>query len=322
MKRTDLPQCMYLKHGAYYLVKQNKWTPLGRDYPQAMAEYARMTTASKSENEVAYIVRLTLDEKAKDLAANTIKQYRLCEDKIATAFQNFRVSQVKPRDIMEFMQFHADTPNMANRMLSVLRMSFNKAVIMEMCNSNPTLSIKRFSENKRDVLMTNDQFNALKDYPNPILGVIMDLCYLTAQRIGDVLKIKVTDIGDEGITILQQKTKTLICVANQPALTEVVNRAKALHPRYLSPIYLLAQNNGRIRSYSATKDMFDRSRQLSGVSGVTIHDIRAKALTDADKIGLNATKLAGHHNESQTKSYLRDKSPQIVIGLADNVKKS
>ena len=320
MKRKNLPSCMYFKHGAYYLIKQNKWVNLGRDYIHAMAEYARLTTAALGVNEVAYLVRITIDGKEKDLAANTVKQYRLCESKIAEAFQNFEARQVKPKHIMAFMEHHADKPNMANRMLSVLRMSFDKGVLLDMCDNNPTLSVKRHSEKKRDTLMTEKQFIALKSYPNPVVSCVLDLCYLTAQRIGDVLKIKLSDISVEGIEIIQQKTGKRILVQMNPALKDAITSAKEIHPKYLTPIYLLAQKNGKKRSYYAFKDMFDRARTHSGVSGVTIHDIRAMALTRADKLGIDATRLAGHGNEAQTQTYLRDKTPQIVVGLPKNVK--
>jgi len=188
-----------------------------------------------------------------------------------------------------------------------------------MCNSNPTYSIKRLPEKKRDKLMTDEEFNLLKSYPNPLVGVVIDLCYLTAQRISDVLKIRMSDITSEGIIIQQKKSKKKMIIAMNPALRKAIQAAKALHSKHVSPMYLLAQSNGKKRSYSAIKDMFDRARKYSGVSGVTIHDIRAKALTDADKIGVNPTKLAGHSNEAQTRTYLRDKTPELVLGLPKKV---
>jgi hypothetical protein len=34
-KDLDLPECVYLKHGSYYLVQQGKWINLGRDRAEA-----------------------------------------------------------------------------------------------------------------------------------------------------------------------------------------------------------------------------------------------------------------------------------------------
>ena len=43
-RKTDrhLPPCVYLRHGAYYLVRRGKWTRLAADLPEALKEYARL----------------------------------------------------------------------------------------------------------------------------------------------------------------------------------------------------------------------------------------------------------------------------------------
>jgi hypothetical protein len=42
-KTGTLPKCMHLKHGAYYLVRRNKWTPLGKDRDAALRLYESLT---------------------------------------------------------------------------------------------------------------------------------------------------------------------------------------------------------------------------------------------------------------------------------------
>ena len=42
-----LPRRVYMRRGAYYFVdKDGRWNPLGRDYALAMAEYGRFTGAN------------------------------------------------------------------------------------------------------------------------------------------------------------------------------------------------------------------------------------------------------------------------------------
>ena len=57
----------------------------------------------------------------------------------------------------------------------------------------------------------------------------MDMLYLTGQRIGDVLKIKHSDITSEGIFFQQQKTGTKLMVAMSPDLERTIKAAKELH---------------------------------------------------------------------------------------------
>gem|GEM_PF-4320726 len=45
-QNRHLPACLYLKHGAYWLVKQGKWHSLGRDYTEALQRYAKYRTVS------------------------------------------------------------------------------------------------------------------------------------------------------------------------------------------------------------------------------------------------------------------------------------
>ena len=45
-KDRHLPACMYLKHGAYYLVRKGKWDRLGTDFQASLLEYARLIDKS------------------------------------------------------------------------------------------------------------------------------------------------------------------------------------------------------------------------------------------------------------------------------------
>ena len=45
----------------------------------------------------------------------------------------------------------------------------------------------------------------------------------------------------------------------------------------------------------------------SGGQRFTFHDIRAKALTDAKKMGMDAQSLAGHKNAAMTEQYIKQR---------------
>lgn len=72
-KTGTLPKCMHLKHGAYYLVRNNRWTPLGKDRDAALRLYESLTgQAGKG------LCRLIDEAIASwpELKPNTRKQYR------------------------------------------------------------------------------------------------------------------------------------------------------------------------------------------------------------------------------------------------------
>lgn len=245
---------------------------------------------------------------------NTKKQYELAAKRIKDAFAEFTPQQVKPKDIAQLKRALSDTPNMANRIISVLRSIFDYALESELVDSNPTIGIKRLEEAKRDRYMTDAEFNAIYSHANDRLQVIMDLAYITAQRIGDVLKIKRSDIVDEGIMFKQEKTGSRLIVQWTPQLREVVERAKGLQPKGVSTMTLLTSRYNKAPDYSSVKEQFDNARTLAGVPDVTMHDIRAKSLTDNRKQGNNATALAGHSNPAMTERYIRQREIPVVTG--------
>jgi integrase len=64
------------------------------------------------------------------------------------------------------------------------------------------------------------------------------MCYLTGQRIGDVLVIRLPDISVEGIAFKQEKTNARLLVKITPNLEELIARVKAL-PRKIRGLTLL-----------------------------------------------------------------------------------
>jgi len=301
---------VYQKHGAYYLVKHNRWTNLGKNLPAALAEYARRITASSGLSE---LIDEFLKDSRRTVKSNTLRQYEQAARTVQAAFIEFAPDQVCPEHIWKFLQHHRSTPNMANRMRSVLKMVFDRAVLAGQCATNPVTSVPRFSEKKRDRYISDDEYTRLIEAASPTLRVIINMAYLTGQRIGDVLKIKQSDISPDGITVVQEKTGKKLKVAMTPTLEENIRAARRLHGR-ITPTYLLGQRNGKIRKYKGVRDLLQRYVDKAGLDDIHLHDFRAKAITDAKKQGYDPQALAGHTTEAQTVRYLRDKEIPLVYG--------
>ena len=139
-KDRHLPGCVYQKYGAYYYVKGGKWTRLGVDLQTALGEYARITTNGSGMNK---IIDRVIDDTKSRVKARTLVQYQQVAATLKDAFKEFSPDQVKPEHVFQFMDHHRATPNMANRMRTVLKMAFDFAVISGQCITNPVLSIPR-----------------------------------------------------------------------------------------------------------------------------------------------------------------------------------
>ena len=65
---------MHQKHGAYYLVRNNKWTRLAGNLHDALVEYARLT-AGPDKGALGDLVSKTLADMKLTVAASTFKNY-------------------------------------------------------------------------------------------------------------------------------------------------------------------------------------------------------------------------------------------------------
>ena len=146
------------------------------------------------------------------------------------------------------------------------------------------------------------------------MRAIMDICYLTGQRIGDVLSIKYSDLSDEGIAFIQEKTSTRLTVAWSPDLRTAVDTAKSLH-QSVKGMTLFHTRDGGKYSYSTIQTWWVRAKKYSGIENAHIHDIRAKSATDAKKQGVDSMALLGHKSESVHQRYLRHKESPVVQGI-------
>lgn len=309
-KDRHLPACMYQKHGAYYLVRQNRWIRLGTTLQEALQRYSRLVSADRGD--VVGLIDRTIEDARKRVKASTLQQYELAGRRLKEALVEFAIDEVEPRHVGQLMDHYRDKPNFANRMRTLLRQAFATAVRTGLRESNPVTEIPPFRERKRTRYLTDDEWHAIRQAGSPTLQCIMDVAYYTAQRISDVLAIRLADISDEGIQVQQQKTGRRLLVAMTPELREAVERSKRLHRT--TKFYLLAQRNGRIRSYYGVRGLLRRAADRAGIEDVGWHDIRAKSITDAKRQGLDAQQLAGHTTEAQTLRYLRGRETTVVTG--------
>lgn len=320
--RRDLPPCMYQKHGSYYLVKRNVWTRLASDLPTALAKYARLVAPRTSGGMDDLIFRWEA-QLSMELAKSTREQYRFAAEKIRTAFAEFSPGDILPTDVAQFLDSLRDTPNMANRTRSVLKLMMDCAVRWGDATHNPVTSIRRFEEEKRDRYITDDEYHAIRTQCRPWLQCVIDLCYLTGQRIEDVLSIKLEHITSEGINFKQGKTGQRLLIASSPALKDAIVAAKAVASGYPKSDYLVPARGGKKRDYRTTRDAWAAACVKAKVSDAHLHDLRAKSLTDADGQGLNAQLLGGHANPQMTERYIRlrrtivAESPKAVRKVLD-----
>ena len=308
-----LPPCVYLRRGAYYYVRRGKWIPLGKREPEALAQYARLREGSGGG--MAALIDDALPVITRDVSASTAKQYRREAMKLRKVLAEYAPHEVTPRDVAQIRrEASARSVAVANRMLTVLRLVFAYALEEQLVDANPCVGIKRAHQPARTRRLTLGEYAAIRAAASDRLRVVMDLCALTGQRIGDVLSIKRSDCGQDGIAVQQQKTRARLVIAWTDELREAVEAAKALHGP-VAGLYLVKGTRGQLGRPLAYKVIWSDWRaacKAAGVVDANIHDMRAMAATEAQAQGVDPQALLGHADAKMTRRYLRDRTVPVV----------
>lgn len=306
--------CVYLKHGAYWLVKRGKWTRIGATLDEALAEYARRVQAPK-EGKLPLLIETTLRHHLAvgGLADSTKAQYRTAADTLKRRLAVFDFpGQVKQRHVAQIKTDGAAHPNMTNRVVSLLRTLFAYWVEQQLCDSNPCVGIRRHAEPKRTRLLTDGEWRTIRSYAGPRLRAIMSIALLTGQRIGDVLSIRRSQITDEGIEFEQRKTGKRLVVRWSPDLRAAVADALAL--QRVPALTLFVGRGGKAPDYRSVHLQFAEAARAAGVTDARLNDQRAQSATEARRQGKDATQLLGHSSSGMTQRYLRDRETPVVDG--------
>jgi integrase len=312
-RKTDrhLPPCVYQRHSSYWYVKGGRWVNLGKDRRGALERYALL--ASEPSSGMADLIDAAMIEIRRKVKPSTARQYDTAARRLKRMMVEFSPDQVLPKHVAKIKVSMASKPNMANRMLSVLRQVFAYAVEQQLVDSNPALGIERYGENKRDRYITDIEYAAIYEKAGPRLQIIMDLCYLTAQRVSDVLAIPHADITETGVRFKQGKTGEKMAVRWSADLRATVERARKLRGNVIA-MTLLSNRRRKSPDYRTVRDQWAEACEAAGVKDAHLHDLRAKSLTDAKAQGRDPTALAGHKSAAMTERYIRLREFRVVDG--------
>lgn len=305
----DLPACVYRKHGAIYLVRRGKWIRLGADLKTALAQYAKLI--DRPTEGMPGLLARWFDDTDGDIAASTRQTYGFAMRKLAVIFKEFEPHQVTARDVLTMVHHHRKQPATANLLRNVLINALDFGFLEGVVERNVARDVRPLATKTRDRYVTNVEFRAIYANATPTMQAIMDLLYMTGQRISDVLAIHYADLGEEGITFQQQKTGHRMIVAWSPELRQVVEMAKGLHAS-VRGLTLLHTRRGTKFSKATIRTLWDRAREAAGIPDARMHDIRAKSATDANKAGQDSKALLGHASDSSHRRYLRSKEVPVA----------
>jgi integrase len=310
------PIRLHEKHGGFYYVFKNKWTLLSRDYAEALRLYAPLVEKKRSGSIPDFIDRW-IEKRKKDKkhpAANTLRAYGTGARKLKVAFSEFNPEDFKPKHFYQWVAGAKITDAMAQLYRSVMVGTMQLAVEEGRIDFNPMREVKNWQGGQRNRYLTDAEYLAIRDKANPTLKAIITISLQTGQRIGDVLKILYSDISDAGLYVQQEKTGEKMRLEWTQDLKDAIANARAVHTS-VKGMTLFSTKQGKPLPYSTVRDWWRKATKLAGIENGNMHDIRAKAATDADEQGMNSMALLGHRSEKTHQRYLRGKKIPLVQPL-------
>ena len=146
----------------------------------------------------------------------------------------------------------------------------------------------------------------------------MEIAYLCAARVSDVLKMNWNQIMDKGIFIQQGKTG----VKQIKAWTERLRDAVELCRQGADEGPIIRTMYGERYSYKGFNEAWRKARSAAAETlgtplDCTFHDLKAKGISDYEGSGKDKQQFSGHKTEAQVLVY--DRKTKITPSL--NLKK-
>lgn len=311
---NQLLKRMHYKHGAYWYIHRNRWQKIGHTYNAALRGYAGLQERDGTMPRLIHQTYATYALRVKEgtLRPSTLKSYNVLKPRLLEVFSKIDPQDVTPVHVRQFLAHcYTSTPGTANRALAILREAFNVGIDQGLCEFNPAAQVKRKRQVKRTRRLTDAEFKRIRQCAKGQLPLIMDVLYYTGQRIGDVLKIKQADISGGVIHIVQQKTGAEVDIEIGPELEKVIAKARS---GPVTGLWLFSRH-GKPISYSTVHSAYETACKRAGVLDTTLHDIRAKTITDISLRGDDPQALAGHTDAKMTADYVREHRPARVKSL-------
>ncbi|QMF24394.1 phage integrase Arm DNA-binding domain-containing protein [Citrobacter freundii] len=267
--------------------------------------------------------------KSGDIRLNTYKQKAKPVSLLRERAGMKLISAVDVRDIAQLLEEYisAGQPRMAQVVRSVLIDVFKEAQHYGEVppGYNPALATKqprRKITRQRLSLEEWQKIFDIADASHRYMGNAMLLSLVTGQRLGDISKMKFSDIWDDHLHVIQEKTGSKIAIplslrlnAINWNLRDVVARCRdyAVSP-YLVHFFRStsqAERGAQVKSNTLTMN-FSKARDLAGIdwgkgSPATFHEQRSLSERLYKEQGLDTQKLLGHKTQQQTDRYHDDR---------------
>jgi integrase len=208
----------------------------------------------------------------------------------------------------------SDRPGMANLTISILKKLMAYAMKIGMRDSNPVVGIDRYRQGSHHT-WTEDELAAYEArWP---LGTRERLAFAlllyTGQRVGDVSRLKRSDIAGGTLRLVQEKTGTPLTIPIHPALDRAIRAGPT------NGINSIGDKNGRPMLAASLSGLVSRAAAVAGLPNrCKPHGLRKAILRRLAEHGATAKQIAavsGHKTLGEVARYTRA-ADQAVLSKA------
>jgi integrase len=282
---------------------------LGKDPAAANAAY-------RESESVADLAREYMEKHAKVKKRSWQHDERTLTNDVLPAIGRLKARDVKRRDIIRILEKVKErSPIMANRTLEIVRKMFAWGISQDIVETNPCQGIVRPSEeHRRERVLTTDEIRrfwkatALEESK---AGQVLQLLLITAQREGEVLKMRWEDIdqGQEWWWTIPGEVAKNGLAHRVPLPSSAVKLLEAVQGQNLDPVYVFPRRGGgKASTASLVQKPTKRIRAAAELENMVPHDLRRTAASFMTGMGiprLTVAKVLNHAEAGVTSVYDR-----------------
>ncbi len=245
-----------------------------------------------------------------DNSENTQRAYFNAMKRIEKSMGHAPINDIERSDITGLMDKMLDNPASANMVLAVLSNLFKLAINRGYVQTNPAASVERLKNADK----------AYKPWPEPLLEMALDdpevrlpvaLLYYTAQRIGDVCKMRWTDVRNGFVYVCQQKTETELDIRLHRDLLAILDAT----PR--TAMTILSGVNGKPISAAGLRQRLQKWAAAHGEK-IVPHGLRKNAVIKLLEAGCTTAETSAISGQSlgMVERYARDRNNRRIGSAA------
>jgi integrase len=198
--------------------------------------------------------------------------------------------ELERRDIVRLVDGRAEQPGAANSMLRAIRALYKWGRERGHVENDPCRDVAELPIGEHEP-WPDHVLKAALEADDDLVRLGVHLLFYSAQRIGDVVRMKRTDVRDGRLEVIQQKTKRTLSIPLHPALKRELDQL----PPGIG--YIVAQPNGRPMTAQTLREAL---QEFAGRRGAKVvpHGLRKNAVNALLEAGCSAAETASITGQS------------------------